>query len=98
VVACSILAGISVCLPALHLASASPTDGAEVGTDDAQRGPGYVCLLDDDVSLHPFSLSQLVDTMEHDASLFMATGVLCRVPDQISLTSPLTVKSVLFSS
>jgi hypothetical protein len=35
---------------------------------------GYVCVLDDDVALHPLSLCQLVDEMQADPELFMATG------------------------
>ncbi|KAF6250938.1 hypothetical protein COO60DRAFT_709067 [Scenedesmus sp. NREL 46B-D3] len=35
---------------------------------------GYVCVLDDDVALHPLSLCQLVDEMQADPQLFMATG------------------------
>ncbi|WIA44233.1 hypothetical protein OEZ86_010544 [Tetradesmus obliquus] len=35
---------------------------------------GYVAVLDDDVALHPLSLCQMVDEMEADSQLFMATG------------------------
>lgn len=35
---------------------------------------GYVCILDDDVLLHPLGLMQLVDELEDDPGLFMATG------------------------
>jgi hypothetical protein len=31
-------------------------------------------VLDDDVALHPLSLCQLVDEMQADPELFMATG------------------------
>ncbi len=34
----------------------------------------YVLFLDDDVELHPRCLEQLVDVMQRDRTLFMATG------------------------
>jgi hypothetical protein len=41
----------------------------------AANAGGYVCVLDDDVLLHPLGLMQLVDELEDDPGLFMATGV-----------------------
>jgi hypothetical protein len=44
------------------------------GSSSSSSGDGYVCVLDDDVALHPLSLCQLVDEMQADPQLFMATG------------------------
>jgi hypothetical protein len=40
----------------------------------SSSGGGYVAVLDDDVALHPLSLCQLVDELQADPQLFMATG------------------------
>lgn len=64
----SILAGIDV---ALNQQQQQQQRGAFGSTG------GYVCLLDDDVALHPLSLMQMVDELEADQSLFMVTGTEC---------------------
>jgi hypothetical protein len=40
----------------------------------ASCGSSYVLCLDDDVALHVGAVGMLVDVMEADAGLFMATG------------------------
>jgi hypothetical protein len=55
-------------------AAAAAGAAADVAAANAAR---YVCVLDDDVLLHPLGLMQLVDELEDDQGLFMATGACC---------------------
>jgi membrane glycosyltransferase len=85
---CSILAGIDAALPALEQQQqqrdqrvdqdlqqhCSRTTGNTISSSSSSSSGGYVCVLDDDVALHPLSLCQLVDEMQADPQLFMATG------------------------
>lgn len=80
--ACSILAGAEVALPVLQQQQAQQQQGSDAPKQPAAEcsakyccsSDGYVCVLDDDVALHPLSLMQLVDELEADQSLFMVTG------------------------
>ncbi|WIA23726.1 hypothetical protein OEZ85_000411 [Tetradesmus obliquus] len=63
----------------LHPSSSSTTTWGSGSLDSSSSNSsssssGYVAVLDDDVALHPLSLCQLVDEMEADPQLFMATG------------------------
>jgi hypothetical protein len=66
----------SLAADALPPQAPSCAAAADVVEDDstAAAASGYVCVLDDDILLHPLGLMQLVDELEANPTLFMATG------------------------
>lgn len=50
------------------------------GISQCSAASKYVLCLDDDVSLHPSTISMLVDVLERDPTLFMATGYPFDIP------------------
>jgi hypothetical protein len=84
--------GSSVCVYAVASSDTDDEGGSlEGGAGDATpaaagAGGACVCVLDDDVQLHPLSLLQLVDELAAHPSLFMVTGY----PLDIVATPPST--------
>jgi len=58
----------------------APHGRSQAGLEAAQASSKYVLFLDDDIRLHPGTVRVLVDAMEADAAVLVATGYPLDIP------------------